>query len=815
MGTLAALGVLLAGAILVAMAWQVAFAVTVGLSTKSWTLWQRFAHGELLLPAQTVMEQWAAPLVRQLAGRALLATVAAVVIIGAGVAQLAQQFVGTRAPKGGARFAGAGDVRKADLFNGTVGHSIFLGRFGGRDVRYSGPSHVYVNGPTRAGKGVGFVLPNALEWRGSLIGLDIKREMWAEIAAARVQMGQKVFLFSPGSEETHRWNPLDLVAPWPARATDVANIARSLIAAPATGDAYWAETARGLFAGMLAYVLDSREMEGRRTIKAALKMFSRGEPLARVMARILTDEPSLHEFVRDKFAQHIGREEKQRMSFEAHIVTALDAWNNSLVDEATAASDFNIADLRRKPFTILIGTPIGDFGAVEAVIRLLIQQVHDVLLRSLPDLDEPHKLLLMLDEFYQFGRMPEIVDRAPLVAGYGFQIAIIAQGLTQLDVRYGRPTRDMLVGNMDVKLFIGVGDETTAKYGSDEVGKHYVRREGWGASFGVGGSARMSRSIQGRWELEPLLTSEGLRRLDSRKSLLLVRGQYAAILEKVNFFEDGNYKQRAKAASSFKAAVLMPRLHADTDSASRIEAGVAPAAISSSAAAARHEAAVRAIMSAAKELFEDAREFETVFLAAMQARENAAVAEVCNNLRTKPESFGPLRAMSWRQRMLAGEDADRTLALRGQIISARQALNNERAEAAIDAPSVAEPPTPAPLAPVIADASAGIPADDVAATAQTGGAGSRTEAQQKAAPAEGGADADAAVDDDAEDVSESETGVVTEKSGAKARSVEAMLAVRRGEIGEEAQAELLKEANLLGGAGDYFVDTPDDLPSLM
>jgi len=34
---------------------------------------------------------------------------------------------------------------------------------------------------------------------------------------------------------------------------------------------------------------------------------------------------------------------------------------------------------------------------------------------------------LLLDEFYQFGRMPEIVDRSPLVAGYGFQIAVIAQ----------------------------------------------------------------------------------------------------------------------------------------------------------------------------------------------------------------------------------------------------------------------------------------------------------------------------------------------------------------------------------------------------
>ena len=298
-----------------------------------------------------------------------------------------------------------------------------------------------------------------------------------------------------------------------------------------------------LFAGLLGYVLDSDTMRGQHTIKSALKMMSRGRSLAAAMADILVAEPDLNEFVADKFRQHIGREEKQRMSFEAHIVTALDGWNNKLVDDATSRSDFNIEDLRRKPFTILIGTPVGNFGSVEAVVRLLVQQVHDVLLKQLPGLDEPHKLLLMLDEFYQFGRMPEIVDRAPLVAGYGFQIAVIAQGLTQLDVRYGKPTRDMLVGNMDVKLLIGVGDETTAKYCSDEIGKHYIRREGWGTSIGggnlVGGAPRASRTTQGRWELEPLMAPEALRRLDSKKSVLLVRSQYAAMLDKINFFTDG------------------------------------------------------------------------------------------------------------------------------------------------------------------------------------------------------------------------------------------------------------------------------------
>ncbi|MFY9834695.1 MAG: type IV secretory system conjugative DNA transfer family protein, partial [Methylocystis sp.] len=463
--------------------WEAAFALGVGMHSHSWALWQRFAHGhELLLPLQSAAREWDNPAVKKIVGRASLGATLAFVIVSAGAAQIFNNFRSIQAPKGGARLATAKDLKAADLLNGRPGYSIFLGRFNGVDVRYSGPSHIYVNGPTRSGKGVGFVLANALEWCGSLIGLDIKREMWAEIGAARAALGQRIFMFSPGSPESHCWNPLDLVSPWPERATDVTNIARSLIATPATGDAYWAETARGLFAGLLAYVLDSETMRGRRTIKSALKMMSRGQSLAKVMGDILVAEPNLNEFVVDKFRQHIGREDKQRMSFEAHITTALDAWNNELVDKATSRSDFNIADLRRTPFTILIGTPVGNFGTVEAVVRLLVQQVHDVLLKELPGLDEPHKLLLMLDEFYQFGRMPEIVDRAPLVAGYGFQIAVIAQGLTQMDVRYGRATRDMLIGNMDVKLLIGVGDDTTAKYCAEEVGKHWVRREGWGTS---------------------------------------------------------------------------------------------------------------------------------------------------------------------------------------------------------------------------------------------------------------------------------------------------------------------------------------------
>ncbi|MBI5011345.1 MAG: type IV secretory system conjugative DNA transfer family protein [Methylocystis sp.] len=614
-----------------------------------------------------------------------------------GLAQAMESLGGARQPSGGARLATERDLRKAGLLNGRPGYSVFLGRFNGKDVRYSGASHIYVNGPTRSVKGVGFVLPNAVEWRGALIGLDIKREMWDEIGAARAALGQDVFMFSPGSAHSHCWNPLDLVSPWPERATDVANIAHSLIPLPQSGDPYWAETARGLFAGLLAYVLDAREppIEGR-TIKAALKIFSRGRPLVAEMANILANEPRLNAFVQDKFRQHISREEKQRQSFESHIVTALEPWNNSLVDAATSRSDFNIAELRRRPFTILIGTPVGNFAAVEAVVRLLVQQVHDVLLRNLPGLDEPHKLLLMLDEFFQFGRMPEIVDRAPLVAGYGFQIAVIAQGLTQLDVRYGKPTRDMLIGNMDVKLLIGVGDETTARYCADELGKHYVRREGWGTSVGAGfggSQGRATRTTQGRWELEPLMTSEAMRRLDATKAVLLVRGEYGAVVDKAHFFKEVRFKRLVEAARGFAHRIAIPDV---TDAGGGEIETFAPGAPGGF----KHLVAKDRVMREAHALYLDASAFEAAFVRAMTEAGNGATADLLNVLRMEPAQLGELRATRKGIFAQAPSPEAATAALRREVYSARRLLNDERAQLAPTIGAAATPRATAAVATV-------------------------------------------------------------------------------------------------------------------
>jgi type IV secretion system protein VirD4 len=607
--------------------------------------------------------------------------VEAAVIAGGGYVLIAAPWK-VRKPSDGARIATVADLKKAGLLDGVVGNSMLLGTFKGRDVRYSGDSHFYINGPSRSGKGRGFVMPNLLEWRGSAVVLDVKQENWNLTGAARVALGQKVFLFAPGSASSHGWNPLDFVRPWPSRATDLMNLAASLIVVTDKGETFWAETARSLLAGVLGYVTDSPTMEGRRNIRSALRMFSADVGFKELLDDIVENEPRLNAFVTDAFNQHRQRDVKQRPSFEVHITTALKAWNNSLVASATASSDFDIRDLRRRPLTIFIAAPVSDFGSVEPIIRLLIQQIHDVLLRNIPGGDEPHKVVLMLDEFYQFQRLPEIINRAPLVSGYGFRIALVAQNIPQIDERYSKPTREALLGNMDMKLVVAVGDKVTGDVVSDAIGKYYVEREGWGES-GVPGFGRRSR--QGRWEAMPLLTSDQLLRLDDSKTVLTVRGHFSAVLEKLNFYTDKRFVKRRDEVAAFAPLVTAPRVEHveewDLFEARPEHEAMATAVVKTVVETEEFECAVRlaAIERLAQDVFVDARLFIRDVEQALMSSHSGDVGKIIHDLRIDPRRRGTLkctgRKIGFRVMKLGTPPLAAVAALRQAIIAERRRLH--------------------------------------------------------------------------------------------------------------------------------------------
>jgi type IV secretion system protein VirD4 len=444
--------------------------------------------------------------------------------------------------------------------------------------------------------------------------------------------------------------------------------------------------------------------------------------------------------------------------------------------------------------------------------------VHDVLLKELPGADEPYKLLLMLDEFYQFGRMPEIVDRAPLVAGYGFQIAMIAQGLTQLDVKYGRPTREMLIGNMDVKLFIGIGDETTALAASQDAGKHYVMREGWGTSIGTGmgggGFGRGSKSTQGRWELEPLFLPDALRRFHERKSLLLVRGQFGAVLDKAHFFTERAFKARTVATHAFKSHLHIPTVNVPAAGVTAPPQAVAPSVEASrenpalqDPATSKHESSRARILRAASAIFVDTKRFEAAFLLAMNHASNQEIARLCSELRQTPEWFGDLRPRRgglFARIKRRGVEA-LTQTLRAEIMAARQALNNDRAEDAAAllqkaAPAVAAVAANPAVATIVGPGEAGgAPPPPVSVTDNSFGDAAAAEV--------------ARADDPAIQVNEAIATQIAEFDDVGRRTGQLLEeAASKSDARADLRVALDRQSSLLAAGTVRFVDTPyDDL----
>ncbi|RTL80184.1 MAG: type IV secretory system conjugative DNA transfer family protein, partial [Hyphomicrobiales bacterium] len=431
---------------------------------------------------------------------------------------------------------------------------IILGRLNGQMLVSDDPGHVLIVGPTRTGKGVSFVIPNGLAWPGSMVTLDIKSENLKSFGAARAAKGDAVFVFAPGSASSHRYNPLDYVRPGAEMATDCANIASFLVATGSVENE-WTLAARKTVAALLGYVMTSIHFEKARHIRSAVRVISTGHDIAVVLKTIVATENagSVPSWVLDAFNQFVAIPDRTRGSVMFNVNNAFAPWDSPLICAVTETSDFDIRDLRRKRMSIFIGSPLADLESYRPLIRILFQQIHDLLMRNLPGADEPHQVLLLLDEFYVLGRMSSLASKIAVSAGYGFRMAIVLQNISQLDETYGKAMRETLVAGAALKLFVAINDNETARYVSDALGTytatHTTRMMGAGLS--------QSRVSLGHMAA-PLRRPQELTRMPKDTSILLVANARPFEIGKLYFFRDRRMRRLMEEAEG--APITAPSL---------------------------------------------------------------------------------------------------------------------------------------------------------------------------------------------------------------------------------------------------------------
>ena len=291
---------------------------------------------------------------------------------------------------------------------------------------------------------------------------------------------------------------------------------------------------------------------------------------------------------------------------------------------------------------------------MEPVIRLFIQQIHDLALRELPKADENLKVLLMLDEFYQFKRLPEVVLRAPLVGGYGFKIAVMSQNLPQIDERYGKVTREAFLGNMDIKLFIAANDDTTAETISRDLGRRFDKRVSVSERSAFGAAKSVTRTTS--WVETNLLSPSNIKQLSDDKTLLLVRGHPGVILDKINFYSDPECRSIVERNAALQSAMKVPALE---EAVEWPLFRMAPAGVkipiggsgdkrgpASRPVDKESEALWAKIKAGAELVFQEPTVFLHGLSIAIAANSDDDVVRIAQNLRNAPELCGALRDMS-------------------------------------------------------------------------------------------------------------------------------------------------------------------------
>ena len=386
----------------------------------------------------------------------------------------------------------------------------------GVDPRFRQDGHILTCAPTGAGKGVGGVIPNLLDYPGSAFVLDLKGENHAVTARARRELGQHVILVDPfglTGTQAHGLNWLDALNPDdPDVVSRAAALADMLVVTDgADSDSHWNDTARELLRGLLIYVAglpsERRSMAELRRIVTAWQ-----DELADTLADMLADPARGQRIPARAAAAHLNRPERERGSVLSTVVRHTAWLDDPRLCAALARSDFSLADLKTTPMTVYLAIPPDRLRACLGFVRGFVGLALDGITASRPG--RAHRVAFFLDEFGQLGRMDRLADSVTLLRGYGAQLWVFVQDLSQLKAVY--PRWQSFLANTSQQFF-GTADYDTARYLSGALGQQTIRYETHSASVSSGkhavGPSNMSSSTGEHLQGRPLLTPDEVMRL--------------------------------------------------------------------------------------------------------------------------------------------------------------------------------------------------------------------------------------------------------------------------------------------------------------
>jgi type IV secretion system protein VirD4 len=345
----------------------------------------------------------------------------------------------------------------------------------GEPLTYKNDGHLLTVAPTGAGKTRDVLVAAPLEYLGSCIVIDPKGQLAAITGKHRERMGQRVIVLNPFDilreflGPSARFNPMAALDPsLDSFGTDCDNIADPIIVHDAGGrDNHWNESAHGLIAALIGHLAANITDPNSKNL-ATVRQILRRPALLQEHAKAAqdgNDEMVAEEL--DAFCDLSNAPNKGELSsIISTAKTQTKFLGTKAISENVSGSDFRFRELKERPTTVYLTLPTRYLATCSKWFRLVVAAALDDLLRE----ETGVPVLVLLDEFYQLGRLKIIQNAMSLARGYGLQLWPILQDLTQLQEHYEKSWETFL-GNAGVRQFFAPRENTTAEYVSKLCGE--------------------------------------------------------------------------------------------------------------------------------------------------------------------------------------------------------------------------------------------------------------------------------------------------------------------------------------------------------
>jgi type IV secretion system protein VirD4 len=367
--------------------------------------------------------------------------------------------------------------------------SVILGQDSkGRLACFNRQGHILVMAPPRSGKGVGFVQANLIGYQGSMVVTDPKGENAAVSERfRRTGLGHNVVILDPTGKlnsygieppiRTHRFNPLAVFANanYAEAVDDIERIADALLV-PKDGEReqHWRDGARSFLRAILTYLVFFMPPEDQNLIMLARLANGLETPLDDIFLA-LTHNPHPDRVMQDVIAKSGAWWDKvntkERASFISVALRSLTWLNSPVWYEHLTGSDFHPYDLKAGKTTVYIVCPFDKLEDYSPWFRLVLSSCIVAVLRAPNRSQIP--TLFMLDEYAAtIGRLATLEHSIPYIEGVGGRFAMVFQFLKQMNDLWPDPGYHGIFGSAGAHVFFNVGDQFTAKYVSDYIGKY-------------------------------------------------------------------------------------------------------------------------------------------------------------------------------------------------------------------------------------------------------------------------------------------------------------------------------------------------------